>query len=239
MPAGRYPVGQCDGSSADDCSGFPDGSRPEVRFDKLSSLCSTGLNPLIMTGALRQILVQYFADPDNVRSAFLRRYLEREGAWKEGDDTVGLYIESLTAWRPELTEARPAIVIKENDWEWMRVGIGDQSFVDYRDGKAMYAGYWKGTHTVFAIGNEGAETLILAVEIAKLLLWFHSVIQEQLNLHRFIVMSISGVHALKESTENYVVAVTIGYVVEEVWDLQQEAPRLKRIVFNPEEFLGL
>ena len=217
---------------------FPDGSSPEERMQKLSALCSFGHTQLVMTGAIRQILMQHFVDPQNVLSASLRAYLEREGAWTADTDT-GLMIESIDKWRPELTEARPAVVIKEGDWDWMRMGIGDYTGVDPRDGTQFFAGYWKGTHTIFALGNKGAETRILASEIAKLLLWFQRVILDQLGLHRFIVVKIGALHALKEATENYVVPVVVAYVAEELWSIQVEAPRLKHIVFDPDAIAGL
>jgi hypothetical protein len=204
---------------------------------KLSALCSFGQTPRMLTGVIRQILTQHFADPDQISDAHLREFLEREGAWSPGLDS-GIYIESIARWRPELTEARPAIIIKEGDWVWRRVGIGDFSGADPRDGRRYFAGLWKGTHTVFAIGNEGAETQILAAEFAKLLAWYGPIITDQMNLHRWMVIKIGALSALKEATENYVVPVDIAYVAEEAWSLQEDAPRLKRIVFDVEELLG-
>lgn len=215
---------------------YPDGTAPEVRLDKLSAICSFGHTPRMMTGIFRQILLQNFVDAENVRNAHLRRYLQTNGVWSPGPES-GLYIESLLKWRPELTEARPALVIKEGDWEWMRVGIGDRAGGDWRSGKQSFMGYWKGTHTVFAIGNEGAETQILAAEVAKLLLWYGNLIADQMSLHRFVPIGIGAPAALQESTENYVVPVSFAYVAEEQWSTIEDAPRLKRIVFNIDELV--
>lgn len=215
---------------------YPEGSTPEVRVDKLSALCSFGHTPRLITGIIRQILLQYFIDPQNVRNNYLRAALERSGAWSDGVNS-GIFIESLDRWRPEVTEARPAIVIKEGDWNWMRVGIGDQAGVDWRSGKSSYLGYWRGTHTVFAIGGEGPETQILSAEVAKLLLYYGPTIMHQMDLHRFVMLQIGAMSALKESTENYIVPVNVAYVAEEQWSLQEDAPRLKRINFNVDELL--
>jgi len=215
---------------------FPQGCTPEIRIPKLSALCSFGNTPRLMSGAIRQILLQHFADPENIMSASLRSYLQQEGAWT-ADEHTGLYIETLARWRPELTESRPAVIIKEGDWTNERMGIGDHWGTDERTGAESYASFWHGTHTVFALGGEGAETQVLAAEIAKLLVWFGPVIMDQLELHRFLVTSVSGLHAMQEATENYVVAVSMGYIAQERWELQMEAPRLKRIVFQPDAFL--
>jgi hypothetical protein len=215
---------------------YPPGTEPEVRLDKISAICSFGHTPRLMTGIIRQILLQNFVDEQNVRNAHLRRYLRNNGTWSPGPDS-GLYIESLLRWRPEMTEARPALVIKEGDWEWMRVGIGDHAGGDWRSGKESFLGYWKGTHTVFAIGGEGPETQILGAEVAKLLLWYSRTIQDQMSLHRFVPLQIGAPHAVQEATENYVVPVSVAYVAEEKWSTQIDAPRLKRIVFDIDELM--
>ena len=215
---------------------FPDGITPQVRMPTLSALCSFGQTPRIMTGALRQILLQHFAEPQNILSASLRDYLTREGAWKAGTDT-GIYIESLARWRPELTEARPAIVLKEGVWKYKRLGIADHVGTDMRSGRATYEGYWFGSHTIFCLCDEGAQAQIIASEVAKLLVWFSPLIVDQLELYRFLVSSIGSLAAVKESTENYVVAVGLEYVAAESRNLQEEAPRLKTITFRTSEIL--
>ena len=189
-----------------------------------------------MQGALRQVLVQHFADHRNILNATLRTKLERDGVWSPDADT-GIYIESLHRWRPELTESRPGIILSEGEWRWQRPGIGDKMGVDYRSGKKHFGGFWQGTHTFFAVDNQGAEAQILAWEIAKIMLWFESEIAEKLELHRFIPATVGKVSALKESTENYVVPVSVAYVASETWYLQEDAPRLKRIVFRASEIL--
>jgi hypothetical protein len=91
---------------------------------------------------------------------------------------------------------------------------------------------------VFAVGNEGAETQILATETAKVIAWYGPLITDQMNMHRWGITKIGALSALQESTENYVVPVDVAYVAEESWTLQVDAPRLKRIVFNTDALLA-
>lgn len=190
-----------------------------------------------MQGALRQVLIQHFMDSRNILNGTLRKALARDGVWSEGANT-GLYIESLHKWRPELTESRPAIILSEGEWKWKRMGIGDKSTTDPRSGIRTFGGYWYGTHTFFAVANNGAEAQILAWEVAKLMLWFGPEITDKLGLHRFVPVAVGKVSALAEATENYVVPVSVAYVVEEAWSLQEDAPRLKRIVFRASDVLA-
>ena len=215
---------------------YPPGSCPADRLGKLSSLCSFGRTPRLMTGIIRQILLQHFADPNHVANHYLRTYLEENGAWQEGDGS-GIYIEALQRWKPEETEARPALLIDEGEWRWRRVGIGDQAGVDTRSGEEFYAGYWQGTHTIFAIGGAPAETQLFSAEAAKLMLYYGPTISDEMDLHRFVMMRLGKLSAVKESTENYVVPIEIAYVAEERWSLLQDAPRLKRIVFRADDLL--
>jgi len=231
MPRNRV-VSQGQGSNLDQ----PVVAVPQNRVPKLNSLCSFGMTQLVMTGALRQVFCQHFADPDNLISESLRQRMRREGVWQEGPES-GLYIESLGRWRPELTEARPGLVIKSGEWTWLRMGIGDQSGADVITGRRTFGGFWQGSHTIFVLGNEGAETQVLAAEVAKLLLWFGPVIADQLCLQRFLIVSIGELSALAESDENYVVPITVGYIAPEEWFLDSDAPRLKRIVFKASEIL--
>lgn len=215
---------------------FPPGSHPEDRADKLSALCSYGISPLVLTGAFRQILIQVFADPRNILNHTLRTRLTQTGGWQP-NNKPGIMIEALTSWNPQMAEHRLAIIIKSHEWTWQRRGIGDQAGVDYRTGRAFFAGEWTGAHTFFVLGNEGEETLQLAIETGKQLRWFGALIMQQLELSRFVVVSIGEIAALKESSEHYVVPVTVAYAGWEGWYTQPEAPRLKHIEFTTEEAL--
>lgn len=221
---------------------YPEGSEPQLRIDTLSALCSYGMTPLVMTGAIRQFLIQRFSDARNILNSSLRERMEREGVWREDANTgavnSGIVIESLHRWTPELTEARPGLIIKEGAWTWKRFGIGDKTGVDARSGRKYFAGYWEGSHVVFALNREGAEAQILATEAMKSMLWFEEEIAKQFELQRFVPVSIGEVAALKESREHYVVPIVVAYVVPEAWYIQQEAPRLKRIVFKAKDVLA-
>ena len=215
---------------------YPEGTQPEDFVRKLSALCSYGLTPLVVQGALRQVLIQHFADSRNILSASLRKQLERDGAWRESNEN-GVLIESLHRWRPELTEARPALILKAGAWRWQRQAIGNFIGADVRSGRQTFHGVWIGSHTIFALAKEGAEAQVLAVEAMKCLTWFQGEIAQSLGMLRFSPAAIGEVSVLQESTENYVVPLSVAYVVPETWSLQPEAPRLKVISWTTEQVL--
>ena len=220
---------------------FPDGSKPENRVDKVSSLCSYGTRPHVMTGFLRQLLMGHFADPENIEEPRIRRHIETLGAWKPadaGDNKGGILIESITRWSPNTADKRPAILIKRNGWRWQKQTIGDIAAANDYTGAVSYAGMWEGSHTIYCLSSAGAETEFLATEVLKFLINFSPLIRDQMDLFRFYVAEVGGIGEVQEVAQGYAVPVTVAYVAEEAWLLQPYAPRLKRIVFKASDLLS-
>ena len=210
---------------------FPADSSTDSRFDTVSALCSMGMRPHVMTGFLKWLLMQHFVDPDNLAEMLHRTRFKEVGGWK-ADETTGIYIESITRWRPELAEKRPALLVKRNDWKWERVTIGGQAGSDYVEGHEHFHGFWYGSHTVFVVGNKAAEVELLANEANNFLLRASPKVMEQMDLHRFVPVGMGGLAVVEESTKNYAVPLTFAYVAEENWTLTPLAPRLKRITLK-------
>ena len=77
---------------------FPDGTAAENRVEKVSSLCSYGMRPHVMTGFLRQLLIGHFSDPQNIEDPKVRRHVKEIGGWKSTDSGLnpgGILIEVL------------------------------------------------------------------------------------------------------------------------------------------------
>jgi hypothetical protein len=210
---------------------FPAGSASENRFDTVSALCSLGMRPHVMTGFLKWLLMQHYVDPENLAEIVHRTRFREANGWR-ADERTGIYIESVTRWRPELAESRPALLVKRNEWKWERVTIGGQAGSDYVEGAEHFHGFWRGSHTVFVVGGKAAEVELLASETNNFLLRAAPQIAEQMSLHRFIPVGMGALAVVEESTKNYAVPLTFAYAAEENWTLTPLAPRLKRITFK-------
>lgn len=214
---------------------FPEGHSPENRLPRVSSLCSYGTRPHAMTGFFRQLLLDHYVDPANIEDPRLRYRLEEVGAWRpseQGEAPSGIIIESISKWQPNTAGQRHSLVIKRNAWQWDRVLPGDSNGDDYVTGFMEYMGFWRGSHTVFAIAGTGAEAETLAFETERFFLRYGPLIVEQMNLHRFVPVGMDALHKVEEVAEHYVVPVTVAYAAEERWRLEPFAPRLKRISFK-------
>lgn len=216
---------------------YPSGSSPENRFQRHSAICSTGFTPLLLTGALRQVLLQHFASADHIINPYLRNYLIREGAWQPNKETSGIYVEPLDEFNPEVLGVRPAVLLKDGDWNWRKLGINNRIDTDPSTGERIFTGHWFGTHTFFVIAKISSVAKLIGAEIAKILLWFGPDIAEQFNLHRFEVLNQGAGQALKGWTENTVVPVNVAYIASEAWSTVEDAPRLKRIVFRASDLM--
>ena len=221
---------------------FPEGSAPENRVNKVSSLCSYGMRPHVMTGLLRQLLIGHFSDATNIEEPRIRRHVQELQNWQPADvtepPTGGILIESITRWVPTKTDTRPAILIKRNTWKWTKISIGDIASSNPYTGATTYSGFWEGSHTLFCLAQSGAETEFLATEVVKFLISFSPLIREEMDLKKFFVSEVGGVGEIQEVLQGYAVPITVAYVAEEAWTLQPYAPRLKRIVFKASDLMS-
>jgi hypothetical protein len=97
-------------------------------------------------------------------------------------------------------------------------------------GNEHFETFWVGSHTLFCLGaRSGAQAEALATEVRKEMAEFGPAILRTFCLHRFGVVEVGPISELEESTENFVVPVTVGWAFVERWQLLQQAPRLKRI----------
>lgn len=187
-----------------------------------SSLCSLLTRPLILTGILRDILTRQFVSANYIEEPSLKHLL-----WKDSEDS-GILIESFHRWTPAMTSSRPGIIIKRDACQNSRRGVGDRRGPG-ATGFDHYATFWTGSHTLFCLGNHGAETEILACEVQRHLTQFSDVIARTLNLKRFQVLQVGAVSLLEESSQNFVVPVTIGYTYEESWVVRPQVPTLSAV----------
>jgi hypothetical protein len=197
------------------------------RFDsaRVSSLCELGPRPLVMTGWLRLWLEAHFQKGNlEDQDQTIQKMLWQAGA------TTGIMIESNTRWVPELTESRPAIILKRGAWQHQRLGIDNRMFgLHPPDGQEVYANLWQGSHTLFCIANKGAEVEKLGAEVYREMNEFGPAFREVLNLMRFECTEVGEIMILEEARQNFVVPVVVAYAFMEQWKLNREVPVLRTV----------
>jgi len=178
-----------------------------------------------MTGLMRLLLTDHYRTPDNIEHEQFKRRL-----WKEGTDT-GILIEDASVWTPELSDKRPAVIIKRNNWRSIKLGLDNLSGTT-PEGFNEHTKFWRGSHTLFCIAKEGAEAEILAAETYRYLLHFGPIFRQYFDLMLFELMEVGGLNELEEASERYAVPLTVAYGWSETWILKLHAPRLKKLALS-------
>ena len=197
----------------------------------LSALSELLDYPILLTGFFRDHFARHFgALPSDTAAKGVEQKSLQHLIWRDGERT-SILIESLTRWDPTTTGNRPAILIKRNAYKNRRVGSGDRKQAPSADqhGHAHFGTFWVGSHTLFCLGESGAQAEALSTEVRRDLAEFAPAILKTFYLHRFQVVEVGPISELEESTENFMVPVTIGWAFQESWQLLQQAPRLKTI----------
>ena len=203
----------------------PDATGAPSKTDQLVSipaLCEMGWQPLLITGFLRDKLVEHFAEPLSIKSPDLRKYV-----WT-GNERSGILIESVYQWKGELVEKRPAVLLKRNPYQSVKLGIGDLSGIT-EDGHTQHSILWVGSHTIFCLHGTGASTEILTTEVQKELTQFSPTITGYLGLKKFSVTHVGAISEVEEATENYWAPITVAWAYEESWTLEYQSLPLRRI----------
>lgn len=201
----------------------------QLAFKVVSQICAAGAQGHLLTGFFREFLIHHFANaPTSTEMEVLRRLV-----WDPEAGETKIKIEAITRELPELTEKRPAILIRRNSVASVRRGIG--SFAGYgEDFQENYTELEVGSHTLFVIngGKDGMACEYLAAEVKRVLRHYSHVIVQTLGLMDFQVQQLGAVSRIKEYKEHYTVPITVGWALADSWKLVQEAPVLRRVVFN-------
>lgn len=202
-------------------------STPEDRRFKQSNFCNLGPRPQIMTGLFCSLLQSHFSSADNIESAIYRERIFRNGPDEDGSGH--LLIDDATVWTPGRTSKRPGIIIKRNAWQHQKRFTLDSSDTIDVDGNIQYTKLWNGSHTIFCIGREGAETEILAAETYRFLMHFGMVFRQYFGLLSFEILEVGALASLEDEPDNMTVPITVGYSWAETWLVQENVATLRDI----------
>lgn len=207
-----------------------------IGLDPKTTICSSGLKNLYITGILLRILQSHFSRSENITFERLRDLIwtpqpeDTDSDSTSGPDTK-IVIDPTHLWNAQNVQQRPSIMVKRNRVSTQRLGLDDGWTLglnpdregDYKTRMII------GSHTCFCIGGSGAEAEMVGQEVFDELMEFSPVIRKDFLFHRFTVTEISEVNKLEESDEHFVAAVVVGWAHSQDWRIVQEAPFLKTL----------
>ena len=194
---------------------------PQFIGTHISHLCSLLPRPLIMTGIFREILVRHFYTPEFIETPELKDML-----WQSGERT-NILIESVHRWRPELTEHRPAIILKRNAYQNRRIGIADRHNGSPTDifGTEHFTTFWIGSLYFVLHWSVRSASRTACNRSASEVHHFHEVIRKAALLHRLGVTEVGAIAELEEAVENFVVPVTVATLIRTLGVLDRRPRR--------------
>ncbi len=211
---------------AEDSDSLDSECSPQFTVPQMTALCSLMMRDLLLVGTLRDHLTRHFARPTYIEEPDLRHLI-----WQPGEAT-NILIETNHRWRPELTEARPAVIIKRNDFENQRIGaFGEALQGPDKYGDVHYNTFWVGSLTLFCMGGSGEQAELLGTEVQRDLTEFGPVIAKSLGLKRWQVVRRGAVGKLREAKDIWATPVVLAVAFDERWIIIQNAPKL-RIAFT-------
>jgi len=200
---------------------------------EISGLCNTGLHASILTGVILRLMTGHFADAEHISDPELTRFI-----WDADPSESKILIVPVWQWATPGSQQRPAIVVKRNALRVQQLGLSDgEAVLSGPDLDSVPANATAncqvgmiGSHTVFAIATLAAQAERLGAEIATRLIQYANAIKSELGFHRCRVAEIGAINKLEESSETFVVPVTVAYKYVNAWTVWSEAPFLKRLV---------
>ncbi len=197
--------------------------------DEVSSLCSSGLPPLILTGIFIRLLQQHFADPDEIEHPSLK-----DNVWTPDSETSKILIQPAYEFDEQEIMARPAVMVRRQPVSTRILGLNNRLQGGHvsPDGAESHETLHASGHILFAIGRTGGEAEVLGAEVWKYFMHFQPIIRKDLKLARFQVMELSEVGKVEEATEHWATAISVFTGYYERWQLIMESPILKTLDIN-------
>lgn len=196
-------------------------------IDQPSSIQSTGPLPRILTGAFVQLARHVFSAPEHIENDLMKGYL-----WNDNPKLSKILIESAYKWKPEDIQQRPAVMVKRNPLQFIKLGIGNRvhnRVAETGFEEDQYIVGAEGSHAMVCLGTTGTEAESVAEEIWKTFLSFSEVIRQQLCLAAFMVSEIGPVSILEEWKQHFAVQVMLAYKIQYQWSVTRRTPEWARV----------
>jgi len=178
-------------------------------------ICAKSLGPVEMSGLLKELLVNYYSNPDNIQHPALKNRVYSEGSNTRILIEIGAFIE------PALAEDRPAILISRGDWKAQPPTMEYGAVLG--SSPKRYVRQFIGTHNINCIGKTYGEAEILAEETFKFLIHAEPLVAAEIPIANYIVNGLAAPKPVAEGRVHYIVAIPIQYSFSEAWT----------ITFNP------
>ena len=153
-----------------------------------------------------------------------------EYAYKPGDSTASkISILDALQFKPDEIQKRPAIITKRGGVQIERIALGDVGGQGVNPADRTLIVLLNGSFNVMCLAQKPRESERVASEVLDCLLCFQTIISKDYGFVKFEVKAIGETSPYQEYTEFFATPITITYIIEESWVLEQDSLPIKVI----------
>lgn len=220
----------------------------EVGLNRLTTICSTRHPASVLGGIFLQYCRQHFSDINNLEYNGENEFANpeftipleelQEFIWKPNAKETNIQIQMIWDYNTEDIQRRPAIYVKRNKQQTQKIAINNGQTIGAsrapNGGMGQVRGAFNsimilGSHTLFCVGNSGAQAELIAAEIFNEFIAFGPLIREKMELNSFQVEGLEEAALLEEFDDHWCVPIVVTYAYPRSWRVDLVAPWLKVI----------
>ena len=221
-----------------------------VGLTPASSICTTRHTANVLTGIFVRLMQEHFSDPGNLEYNGMNEFADsaetrpaaqlQDYIWTPNNETTKIQIQPVWAYNPQDIQRRPAIYVKRNAQRPQRLAINDgMTIAAHRTGPApenievrgeYHSVMVLGSHTLFCVGQTGAEAEVLGQEVFDQVAMFAPLLRTDFKFHRVAVQEQGEVSIIEgEAEHHFLVPIVVAYAYALAWRIKAVAPWLKSI----------
>lgn len=195
-----------------------------------SAVCSRHMNSRWLRGIILKTLQTHFYFPNHLITPEAARLVGN--GWR-ADETTGVLIASTSNWKPELTQKRPAVLVRSGDTESLPPRTYNHAVEsDVMTGEREFTKHKQTVLTCVCLGREEDEADVLAHEVDILLDYNALEFQDAFALERFEIQTVTAAKQHPEWREHFAAMVPVLVGFARSYSLTPDAPRFKRLKFR-------
>lgn len=187
------------------------------------------IRPAIMNAVFLNLLKHYFAHPAYLKTP---RFKLNPNKTLEPDENSSVFIASASAFTPEITDKRPAVIIRRMEWSCNDIGVGENTMPVANSTQRRFLYSFSGSHAFFCTSRESGELDLLTEEVMNCFIYFRPVIRRILGLAKFLLKMVDKVTIFRSNRDYFVCPIMVQYLWTESWTTEPNFDEVMNIIEN-------
>ncbi|MEM3062001.1 MAG: hypothetical protein QW303_00455 [Nitrososphaerota archaeon] len=172
------------------------------------------LRPGVMTAIFVNILKHFFAHPSYLSTPRFKLHPNKQ---LDPDENSNVIIASVAAFLPELSDKRPAVLVRRLEWAVNQLGVGDGRINTSNTEHSRYLIGITGGHSIICLSREMGEVEALVEEVMNCFIYFKPALRKMLNLNKLQLTVVDRVSGFKSNRDYFLCPLVVKYTWTESW----------------------